>query len=149
MSAEDKHMDMLERRANVVRSRLMRTVDALDTRRHQVTDIADDVVDAAPLAGVSFLGVAAVVTGTVLTIRHYIKKRPQRVFFAERVRRIFAVEPRQPSFLVRMGQKVAMAAVTVAATEVMRRLAKNALDGRLPDGRLVVGRELAPKALEE
>ena len=28
----------IERKANVIRSRLLRTLDALDTRRHQVTE---------------------------------------------------------------------------------------------------------------
>lgn len=144
MSTEDKKIEMLERRANVIRSRLLRTVDALDTRRHQVTDVVDEVVAVAPLVGVSFLGIVAVAAGSVLSIRHYVKKRHQRVL-AVRVRDFLEnlrLQPKQPSFFARMGQKLVMTAVTVTATEVMRRLAKNTIDGRLPDGRLVVGREL-------
>ena len=45
MSTKDKALSLdeqrsrLERRANVIRSRLLRTIDALDNRRHQVQEI--------------------------------------------------------------------------------------------------------------
>lgn len=41
-----------------------------------------------------------------------------------------------------MFQKVTLTVVTMVVTEATRRAMKNALDGRLPDGRLAVGAAL-------
>lgn len=149
MSAEDKkqsveeHMKMLERRANVVRSRLLRAVDALDTRRHQVTEIGVQAKEAAPKVGLSVLGIAALTVGSVLGLRSYLKSQRERAF-GYRVQRLlgtFRVE-KKPSFAAEAFQRIAMTAITVLVTEATRRSLKNVVDGRMPDGRLAVGNAL-------
>lgn len=151
MSDEDKkrpvelHMKMLERRANVVRSRLMRAVDALDTRRHQVTEIGVQAKEAAPKVGLSLLGIAALSAGSFLGVRAYLKSRRERVL-SYRVKRLLGALPlrveRKPPFAVEALQRLAMTALTVLVTEATRRSLKNVIDGRLPDGRLAVGNAL-------
>jgi hypothetical protein len=141
---------ILERRANVVRSRLLRTVDALDARRHQVTEIGVQAKEAAPKVGLSVLGIAALTAGSVLGLRAFLKKRRERLL-AHRVKRFlgtFRVE-RKPSFAVQALQRVATTALTVLVTEATRRALKNVVDGRFPDGRLAVGTALeAHQALQ-
>lgn len=151
MSDEDKkqsveeHMKMLERRANVVRSRLLRAVDALDTRRHQVTEIGAQAKEAAPKVGLSLLGIAALSAGAVLGLRAYLKGRRERIL-GYRVKRFLGAFPlrveKKPAFAVEALQRLAMTALTVLVTEVTRRSLKNAVDGRMPDGRLAVGHAL-------
>lgn len=139
----EEHMKLLERRANVVRSRLLRTVDALDTRRHEVTEVAVVAKEAAPKVGLSLLGIAALSVGSFIGIHSIMKSRRERVL-AFRVRRFvqsFRVE-KKPSFGVQMLQRLATTALTVLATEATRRVMKNAIDGRMPDGRLAVGEAL-------
>lgn len=139
----DKHMEALQRRANVVRSRLLRTVDALDTRRHQVTEIGAQAKDAAPKVGIAVLGLAAVSAGIVLGVRRYVRSRRQSVF-GDRVTRFLSqlrVE-KQPSFAAQIAQRITFTVVTMAATEASRRVMKNFVDGRMPDGRLAVGHAL-------
>lgn len=149
MSDEDKkqsveqHTKMLERRANVVRSRLLRAVDALDTRRHQVTEIGAQAKEAAPTVGFSLLGVAALTAGSVLGIRAYLRSRRERVL-GYRVKRLLGTlrVEKKPSFAAEALQRIAMTALTVLVTEATRRGLKNVVDGRMPDGRLAVGNAL-------
>lgn len=139
----ETHMKLLERRANIVRSRLLRTVDALDTRRHQVTEIGVQAKEAAPRVGLGLLGIVALSAGSLLGLRAYLRSRRERVL-ANRVRRFFGtfrVETK-PSFGTQVVEKLAMTAITVLATEGTRRAMKNVLDGRFPDGRLAVGTAL-------
>lgn len=139
----DEHMSRLERRARVIRSRLLRTVDALDARRHQVSDAVVVVKREAPRIGLSLLGLVAVAAGTVLGIRSYVRSRKERLL-TTRVRRfVTQLRPeRRPPFALVMFQKVTLTVVTMVVTEATRRAMKNALDGRLPDGRLAVGAAL-------
>jgi hypothetical protein len=152
MSGEDKkqsveeHMKMLERRANVVRSRLLRAVDALDTRRHQVTEIGVQAKEAAPKVGLSLLGIAALSAGSFLGLRAYLKSRRQRML-SYRVQRFFGSSfplrvEKKPSFAAEAFQRLAMTALTVLVTEATRRSLVNVFDGRFPDGRLAVGQAL-------
>jgi hypothetical protein len=139
----DKHMKALERRANVVRSRLLRTVDALDVRRHQVTEVGVRAKHAAPRIGGVVLGVAAASIGLVLGIHHWVQVRRERVL-GYRVKRLlaqFRVE-RQPSFTAQLVQRLTFTIVTMVATEASRVAMKNLIDGRTPDGRLAVGSAL-------
>lgn len=134
---------ILERRANVVRSRLLRTVDALDARRHQVTEVGVQAKEVAPKVGVSLLGVVALGMGTAFGLRALFKSRRERLF-SYRVQRLlgsFRVE-KKPSFAAEAFQRIAMTALTVLVTEATRRSFKNVIDGRFPDGRLAVGHAL-------
>ena len=139
----DTHTKALERRANVVRSRLLRTIDALDTRRHQVTEVGAQAKEIAPKAAMLLLGIAAVSACVVLGIRHYVRS-PKERFLSYRVEqflRQFRVE-KPPSFAVQVAQRLTFTVVTMVATETSRRVMKNFVDGRMPDGRLAVGHAL-------
>jgi hypothetical protein len=143
MTSEIDRTKLLERRANVVRSRLLRAVDALDTRRHQVTEVGVQAKEAAPKIGLSLVGIAALSAGTVLGLRAWLRSRRERQL-AYRLNRFidsFRVE-RKPSFAVEALQRVVTTAVTVLVTEATRRALANAVDGRMPDGRLAVGQAL-------
>ena len=135
---DDDAMDRLERRANVVRSRLLRTIDALDERRHQVAEIGSKAKRAIPIAGFVALGIVGAAAGAILALRSYVRRRKARRMFIPRLR----IE-KKPSLLLQMLQKIALTAATAIAAEVSRRVTKNALDGRLPDGRLAVAGPLA------
>lgn len=149
MSTENKkqsveeHMKLLERRANVVRSRLLRAVDALDTRRHQVTEVGEHAKEVAPKVGLSVVGIVAIAAGSVLGIRSYLKSRRERMlsFRVQRFLGTFRVEKKKP-FAVEALERLAMTALTVLVTEGTRRAMKNVVDGRFLDGRLAVGRAL-------
>jgi hypothetical protein len=143
MSTENDRTKLLERRANVVRSRLLRAVDALDARRHQVTEVGVLAKEAAPRVGLSLLGIVALTAGSVLGFRAYLRSRRKRLL-GYRVKRLvgsFRFE-RKPPFAVEALQRITMTALTVFVTEATRRALVNAIDGRLPDGRLAVGQAL-------
>lgn len=140
---------ILERRANVVRSRLLRAVDALDARRHQVTEVGVQAKEAAPKIGMGVLGIAALGLGSALGLRAFLKSRRERLF-SYRVQRLlgtFRVE-RKPSFFAEAFQRITMTALTVLVTEATRRSLKNVIDGRFPDGRLAVGGALQAHQLQ-
>jgi len=139
----EEHMKLLERRANVVRSRLMRAVDALDVRRHQVTETVVDVKEAAPKIGLSAAFAVAAVAGAILGMRAFVRSRRDRLL-THRIKRVvggFRVQPK-PSLVSQIFEKAILTFVTMAATEVSRRTLKNLVDGRSPDGRLAVGQAL-------
>ena len=139
----DKHMKALERRANVVRSRLLRTVDALDTRRHQVTEVGEQAKEAAPKVGMAVLGFAAAAVGVVFGVRYLVVRRKERLL-GYRVQRFLTqlrVE-KEPSLAAQIAQRFTFTVVTMVATEASRRAMKNFVDGRMPDGRLAVGHAL-------
>lgn len=141
---------ILERRANVVRSRLLRAVDALDARRHQVTEVGVQAKEVAPKVGMSFVGIAAFSLGSAIGLRAFLKRRRERQL-SYRVQRLlgsFRVE-KKPSFVADAFQRVAMTALTVLVTEATRRSLKNVLDGRFPDGRLAVGAALHAHQLQK
>jgi hypothetical protein len=149
MSADGKERSpestrqMLERRANIVRSRLLRTVDALDSRRHQVENIGDQAKKLAMPVAATFLGVAVVAFGTVMGIRSVFKRRHERLLS---VRIGHALDrwraPKRQSVFEEVSRKALATVVTMVATEVARRTLKNVIDGRLPDGRVAVGQAL-------
>jgi hypothetical protein len=141
MSSE--RQKILERRANVVRSRLLRAVDALDARRHQVTEVGVQAKEVAPKVGMSLVAIAALSAGAALGLRAFIKSRRERQL-SHRIQRLlgtFRVE-RKPSFAADAFQRLAMTALTALVTEATRRSLKNVMDGRFPDGRLAVGHAL-------
>jgi hypothetical protein len=143
MTNEIDRTKLLERRANVVRSRLLRAVDALDTRRHQVTEVGVQAKEAAPKIGLSVVGIAVLSAGTVLGLRAWLRSRRERQL-AYRLNRFigsFRVE-KKPSFAVEALQRIVTTALTVLVTEATRRALVNVVDGRLPDGRLAVGQAL-------
>lgn len=139
----------IERRANVVRSRLLRAVDALDERRHQVERIARETKEMAVPAVLSIAAIGALFGASVFAFSAAVRRR-RRLSIGTRVAEIledFDVA-RRPSFARRAGEKVVLTLVGVVATEVARRAMKNIVDGRLLDGRLAVGHALEAHRME-
>ena len=142
-SPEEK-VKMLERRANVVRSRLFRAVDALDARRHRVVELGDTARKIAGPASLVVLGIAGLFGASAIAFGLAVKKRrrPPTLGSAlgSALRGLVVVRP--PSLTRRLVEKAVLALVSVAATELGRRAVHNAIDGRTPDGRLAVGHAL-------
>jgi hypothetical protein len=144
MAPEDR-MKLLERRAKVVRSRLVRAIDSLDTRRHQIETIGATAKRVAVPMALSALGILALFGASAAAFGIAIKRKRERRLSYRIARSIRALDlVQRPSFMRKMLEKGAMTLVTLALTEVAKRAAKNLLDGRLLDGRLATH-----EALEE
>ncbi len=139
----DERMKRLERRARVIRSRLLRAVDALDTRRHHVVEMGEHAKELAKPVAFSLIGIAALFGASVYAFSLAVKAR-RRVSLKQRVSQAIQrldLVPR-PSMSRQIFEKLTLSVMTFAATEIAKRVAKNVADGRLPDGRLAVGRAL-------
>ena len=141
----DARTVLLERRADLVRSRLMLKIDALDTRRRQVMELGHRAQALALPAGATFVAIAAVVAGGTLALRFAVRRRRPRRDLASRLGRLLNAlrGPTKPPLFAELGRKVLVTVVTIVVGSVARRAMKNFVDGRVPDGRLV-----AAKALE-
>jgi hypothetical protein len=140
----DDEMQLLERKAKVVRSRLLRAVDALDARRHHVENVGEHVKEVAIPTAIGAAGVAALFGASIVsfTIAARVRRRRSLSYRLSRaIQRLDLVKP--PPFRQRLFEKLAMTVVGLAATELAKAAAKNLFDGRLPDGRLAVGTVLA------
>lgn len=127
----DEQRSRLERRANVIRSRLLRTIDALDNRRHQVQEIGHHAKRlAAPVAG-SVVGALVIGAGAIFAIRALVERRRERDFSYRLAKAIapFRAEPKTP-FWQDALRKLSMTALTVLASELAKRGAKAFVDGR-------------------
>lgn len=133
----DEQRSRLERRANVIRSRLLRTIDALDNRRHQVQEIGHHAKRLAAPVGASLLGFVAIGVGTTFAIRALLERRRERSF-TYRVSKALAPlrQPPRPPFWQDALRKVALAAVGIVATELLKRGAHGILADRGPIGLL-------------
>ena len=112
----------LERRANVIRSRLMRTIDALDSRRHQVAEIGHHAKRLAGPVMATAIGVAAVALGTTFAIRALMERRRAR-HFGFRLSKALAPFRKEPkrSFWSDALRKVAISALGIVASELAKR----------------------------
>ena len=139
----EEQMHLLERRKNVVRSRLLRAIDALDARKHQVETLGVRAkaiaIPTAIAAGavIALLGASAFSFHLALARR---RKRSLRFRLVEAVRGLDLVP--KPSLGSRVLEKSMTTVVTLLATEIGKAVSKNFLDGRAPDGRLAVGEAL-------
>jgi hypothetical protein len=141
----DERMHILERKAKVVRSRLLRAVDALDARRHQVEKIGETAKDVAMPLAISAGAVVALFGASAIAFTFALRSRRRRSLsfrVSRALRGLELVQPKQASFGRRLVEKAAMSLVTLAATEIGKAALKNAVDGRFPDGRLAVGSAL-------
>ena len=139
----DEKIELLERRAKVVRSRLLRAVDALDARRHQVVEIGDTAKKLAVPAAVAVVGIAAVLGVGAFALGIAVRSRRRRTFAERAVAAIrdLDLSPR-PSLGKRVFDRAVLTVVSIATTELALRALKNIIDGRRLDGRLAVGRAL-------
>jgi hypothetical protein len=149
MSPQDPHVPAserlarLERKAKVIRSRLLRTVDALDARRHQVVEVGHQAKAMVRPVAISLVGIAVLFGATVFAFSLALRAR-RRVSFSHRMsdRASHALQgldrARRPSLPRRILEKVTFSVVSFAATELLKRATKNLVDGRLLDGRIAV-----------
>jgi hypothetical protein len=152
----DDRMKRLEQKAELLRSRFLRTVDALDARRHQVAAVGKQAKALAKPALMSVLGAAAVVGVGVFALAAAFRARRHRSL-SDRVtdqasRALAKIDrAREPSLPRRVFERVTLAIVTFVASEFVKRVTKNIADGRYPDGRLAARQSLgsthAPLAL--
>lgn len=114
----------LEARANAIRSRLFRTIDALDTRRHQVTELGQHAKQLAVPLAVGVVGLAVVGAGMAWAIGAAVERRRERSS-AYRISRALAPLrqqlPERPTFWGEAARKIGMAAVGIAATHLLKR----------------------------
>lgn len=136
----EERRSRLELRANVIRSRLMRTIDALDVRRHQVAELRQRARRIAAPIGGAILAVAVLAAGTALAIGRVLEARRSRRLDYRASRWLAQLRgPARPSFLEEALRRVALTMLGIVASELAKRGAKNVFDGRMPAGRLLVG----------
>jgi hypothetical protein len=113
-------VNRLERRANVVRSRLLRTIDVLDARRHHAADVGGH----APVLAAETAGIVAIAVAGIVGVRHVVLARRARrdgplAGLVRGLRR-----ERRPSFLSEALRKVVISVACVVAAELARRLVR-------------------------
>lgn len=139
----DQKMELLERRAKVIRSRLLRAVDALDARRHQVVEVGETAKKLAVPAAAAIVGIAVIFGASAFAFSMAWRARRRRSLGARIAEAIRELDlSARPSLARRLFDRTALTIVSIATTELARRALKNVLDGRLLDGRLAIGRAL-------
>ncbi len=141
----DAQRSRLERRANVIRSRLLRTIDALDNRRHQVQEIGHHAKRLAAPVGASVIGMIAVAAGTTFAIRALLERRRERSFTYRLSKALAPLrQEARPQFWQHALRQVAIAALGVVATELIKRGAHKLLTEKGPIGLLAPHVPVAP-----
>jgi hypothetical protein len=127
----DEQRSRLERRANVIRSRLLRTIDALDNRRHQVQEIGHHAKRLAAPAFASVLGILALAAGTTVAIRVLVERRRERSFMFRLSKALAPLrQPTRPPFWQEALRKVAITGICVLAAQLVKRGAYGLLADR-------------------
>jgi len=126
-SVVTKH-ELLERKANIMRGRLLRTLDVLDRRRHHVTDVAEDMAAIARRAAVP-LGVAlgsllAVGISVAVVLNRRAERARRRHLGTWVARALRPPPPDRPRFLLEALRKAGVAVLVAVATEIAKRQAK-------------------------
>lgn len=129
----EEQRSRLERRANVIRSRLLRTIDALDNRRHQVQEIGHHAKRLAVPVGASVIGFLVLAAGSTFAIRALAERRRERSFTYRFSKALAPLRqpPRRP-FWRDAVRKVALAAIGIVASELVKRGAHGLLAERRP-----------------
>ena len=130
----DEQRSRLERRADVIRSRLIRTIDALDTRRHQVQEIGHHAKRLAAPVAASVAGLVVVAAGTTMLIGALIERSRSRKlsYRVSKALAPFRAEPR-PSFWRQALRRAALSVIGLVATEIASRGVRRLLqDGARP-----------------
>lgn len=117
--------ESLERRANVLRTRLLRTIDALDVRRHQVRGIGREIKRLLIPVAVGLVGLTAIGVGVALGIRRAVRiRRRRRIGYRVSTALARARAPRPPSFATSAFQRAALTVIGILASEVTKRSVK-------------------------
>lgn len=118
----EEQRSRLERRANVIRSRLLRTIDALDTRRHQVEELGHHAKRLARPVAATVAGAAVVVIGAAFVIRAIVEHRRERRF-SYRLSKALAPfrEPVKPPLWKEALRKVTLSVLGILASEAAKR----------------------------
>lgn len=118
----------LERRAEVVRSRLLRHIDALDDRRHQVQDLGRRAKVAGERFGAFAVGGALLLGGAIGLAVWALKRRSSKKL-ENRVASALAPlrRPRQPSLGADLGRRLLMTVIPVVVAQLSTRITKRAL----------------------
>jgi len=129
----DERRSRLERRANVIRSRLLRTIDALDNRRHQVQEIGHHAKRLAAPIGATVIGMVVLAAGATFAIRAFVEHRRERSF-TYRLSKALAPLRREarPPFWKEALRKFGLTAIGIIATELAKRGAHELLAERGP-----------------
>lgn len=142
----------LERRAEVIRSRFVRALDALDARRHQVVEVGKQAKAMAKPAVMTILGGAVLLGLGIFAVGAAFRARRRRSLsnrlsdgVAHAMQRVDAA--REPSLARKMFDRLALTLVTFIATELGKRATKNAVDGKFLDGHRASGFFTSPAAL--
>lgn len=118
----EEQRSRLERRANVIRSRLLRTIDALDNRRHQVQELWHHAKRLAAPAVASILGVAVVAAGTAFAIRTLVERRRERALTYRMSKALAPLRaPVRPPLWQEAFRKLALAVIGVIGSELAKR----------------------------
>ena len=133
-TTEDKSLAKLEMEANRVRSRLLDTLERLDRKRHEITNVRLQVREHAPeLAAVG--GALALLLGGSVLLAVLGARRHERKLREERVRAIgrfwrhpeWLAQKKRSSLAGEIGRKVLVGMVTFAAIELAKRGVRRAL----------------------
>jgi hypothetical protein len=129
----EEQRSRLERRANVIRSRLLRTIDALDNRRHQVQEIGHHAKRLAVPVGAALIGAVVVTAGVALGVRALIRHRLERRFTYRLSQALAPLrQPKRLPFWNEALRKVALTALGILASELTKRSARGLVNGRAP-----------------
>ena len=134
----DDRMRRLERKARAIRARLLRTLDVLDERRHQIQHVKAEaqtfVRQARSLAkpiGLGLLGASALAIAGVYFLGHALLARRRRSLSwrvsntVDQLRR-----GRPPALGRRLVERLVLTVGSIIAAEIAKRSSRNLLEGR-------------------
>lgn len=125
---EDK-MRRLERKATVLRSRLMQTIDVLDARRRQVRVVGERAKRAASSLGNGLLLVTVLVFGGAYVIGRAISARRRRSLPHRLSNAVDELRPTRPQGLGRrLAERVVLTIASILAAEIAKRTSRTMLD---------------------
>jgi hypothetical protein len=136
-----EHRERLELRANVIRSRLLRTIDALDTRRHQVKEIGARVKRlAAPAAAIVAGALVLTAVGAFALSRVVRARREKRLSYRAGAFVKRMSQPPRPSIPEDAVRRVVVVVLGIVAGELAKRATKSLIDGRMPESHALLPR---------
>ncbi len=120
--------EFLERKANIARERVLRTLDAIDQKRHAVVDVGARVSElgrryALPVGAA--IGASWVAVGMLAYALH--RRRMRMLKRSPRYWLTRATQPPKPSFVLDTLKRVLAATLVAATSELARRMVRHGL----------------------